>query len=58
MLRNSYGRRLLYSVGYRDALLKFERDYAALIDELEELRHQVRELRVLAGLRDPSQPLQ
>jgi hypothetical protein len=69
MLRNSHGRRLVYSAGYRDALTmaradlatltnKFQRGYEELVEEVERLRHQVRELRVLAGLRDPSQPLQ
>jgi hypothetical protein len=69
MLRNSYGRRLVYSAGYRDALTmaradlaaltnKFQRGYEELIEEVEKLRRQVSELRVLAGLRDPSQPLQ
>jgi hypothetical protein len=66
MLRN--GRRVLYVTGYRDALVKahadlaaltasFERDYAALCQEVEELRREVAELRVLAGLRDPALPL-
>jgi hypothetical protein len=62
------GRRLLYSAGYRDALImaradldaltdRFQRDYMALIQEVEELRREVAELRVLAGLRDPALPL-
>jgi hypothetical protein len=68
MLRNSYGRRVLYSAGYRDALTtaradlaaltnKFQRGYEELIEEVEELRRQVGELRVLACLRDPALPL-
>jgi hypothetical protein len=68
MLRNSYGRRVLYSAGYRDALLvatadlaalanKFQRDYEELIEEVAGLRRQVAELRVLAGVRDPALPL-
>jgi hypothetical protein len=63
------GRKLLYSAGYRDAFVKahadlaaltnkFQRDYEELIEEVEELRRQVRELRVLAGVRDPAAPLQ
>jgi hypothetical protein len=68
MLRNSNGRKLLYSAGYAAALTmaradlhalsnRFMRDYAALIQEVEELRREVAELRVLAGLRDPAAPL-
>ena len=34
-----------------------ERDCAALLREVEELRHQIAELRALAGLRDPTTPL-
>jgi phage shock protein A len=67
MLRNN-SRRLLYSAGYAAALVmaradlatlaaSFERNYTALIEEVEELRRQVAELRVLAGLRDPALPL-
>jgi hypothetical protein len=69
MLRNSYSRRLVYSAGYAAALTmaradlyafsnRFMRDYTALIREVEELRHKVAELRALAGVRDPAQPLQ
>jgi uncharacterized protein HemX len=69
MFRNPYGRRLLYSAGYAAALTmargdlaaltaSFQRDYTALIQEVEDLRRQVAELRVLAGMRDPAQPLQ
>jgi hypothetical protein len=67
MLRNN-SRRVLYSAGYAAALSmaradlaaltnKFQRGYEELIEEVEELRRQVRELRVLAGLRDPALPL-
>jgi hypothetical protein len=35
----------------------FVRNYAALREEVEELRRQVAELRLLAGVRDPRQPL-
>jgi phage shock protein A len=67
MLRNN-GRRLLYSAGYAAALVaaradldaltnKFQRGYEELIEEVEKLRHQVRELRALAGLRDPTERL-
>jgi len=69
MQRNSHARRLLYSSGYAAALMLaradlfalrggVERDHAALRAEVTELRRQVAELRALAGLRDPSQPLQ
>jgi prephenate dehydrogenase len=68
MLRNN-GRLVLYSAGYRDALRvatadldalsnRFMHDYTVLLQELEALRAEVAELRTLAGLRDPSQPLQ
>jgi prephenate dehydrogenase len=64
MLRNN-GRRLLYSAGYRDALRvahadldalsdRYMRDYTVLLQELEELRAEVAELRQLAGVRDPT----
>jgi hypothetical protein len=67
MLRNN-SRRLLYSAGYAAALTmaradlaaltaSFQRNYTALIEEVEELRAEVAELRVLAGLRDPALPL-
>jgi hypothetical protein len=68
MLRNSYSRRLVYSAGYAAALTmaradltaltgRFQRAHTALIQEVEELRREVAELRVLAGLRDPAAPL-
>ena len=68
-MRRDSGRRLFYSAGYAAALMRARadlyaqhsshlRDYAALQREVEELRRQVAELRALAGLRDPSQPLQ
>ena len=63
------GRRVLYSAGYQAALLmayadlhalsgRFQRNYVASQQEVEELRREVAELRQLAGLRDPAQPLQ
>jgi hypothetical protein len=65
MLRD---RRLLYSAGYRAALLaahadldslagRFQRDYTALLQELEELRAEIAELRALVGVRNPHQRL-
>jgi hypothetical protein len=36
---------------------RFQRDYVALCKEVERLRREVAELRKLAGLRDPRQPL-
>jgi len=69
MLRNTYGRRVVYSAGYRAAMMmaradlfalsgRFQRDHLALQREVEELRREVAELRALAGLRDPALPLQ
>jgi hypothetical protein len=67
MQRN--GRRVLYSAGYQAALLmaradlhalngSFQREMTELYREVEELRREIVELRALAGLRDPSRPLQ
>ena len=67
-MRRDGGRRLLYSSDYAAALMLaradlfalrggVERDHAALRAEVTELRRQVAELRALAGLRDPTTPL-
>jgi len=68
MLRNN-GRRVVYSAGYQAAMMlaradlhalagTFQREMTELYREVEELRQEVARLRALAGLRDPSQPLQ
>jgi hydrogenase maturation factor len=68
MRRDPYSRRILYSAGYRAALIMahadldalagtFERNYVALQQEVEELRREVAELRAIAGVRDPALPL-
>jgi hypothetical protein len=67
-MRRDGGRRVLYTQGYLAALTmaradlhamsaSFQRDYAALLEEVEVLRREIAQLRVLAGIRDPAQPL-
>jgi hypothetical protein len=71
MLRSGHRRliRYPYAEGYRAALLRARADlklieedlrleHAMQREEIEGLRAQIAELRQLAGLRDPAQPLQ